>query len=94
MVKSLNESRLSAYAINRTTVCVSVPPMSVEQRELIVRHVSTLVEDAKIAVRGIRQQARKRIESSGRGSIRGVQAATDAAIQEIEQVILARVATG
>jgi ribosome recycling factor len=49
-------------------------------------------EEAKIAVRGIRQQARKQIESLGRGSIRGVQEATDAAIEEIERVIKTKVA--
>jgi ribosome recycling factor len=92
VVKALNESRLSAYALNPTTVSVSVPPISIEQREQIVRHVKTLGEEAKIAVRGIRQQARKQIESTGRGSIRGVQAATDAAIEEIERVVKAKVA--
>src|ERR1039457_4589421 len=46
VVKALTESRLSAYALNPTTVCISVPPMSVEQREEILRHVKKLGEEA------------------------------------------------
>ena len=91
VVKALTESRLSAYALNPTTVCISVPPMSVEQREEILRHVKKLGEEAKIAVRGIRQQARKQIETSGRGSLRAVQEATDATVEEIEQLVKAKV---
>jgi ribosome recycling factor len=91
MVKALTESRLSAYALNPTTVSVSVPPISVEQREEIARHVKKLGEEAKIAIRAIRQQARKQIETSGRGSQRVVQEATDAAVEEIERLIKAKV---
>ncbi len=91
MVKALNDSRLSAYALNPTTVSVSVPPISVEQRQDIARHIKKLGEEAKVAIRAIRQQARKQIESSGRGSLRRVQEATDAAIEEIERILKAKV---
>lgn len=57
IVKALGESRLSAYALNPTTVSVSIPPLSVEQRDETIRHVKKLGEDAKIAVRTVRQQA-------------------------------------
>ena len=63
-----------------------------EQREETARHVKKLGEEAKIAIRAIRQQARKQIEVSGRGSQRAVQEATDAAIEEIEQLVKAKVA--
>ena len=91
VVRALTESRLSAYALNPTTVCVSIPTLSVEQREETARHIKKLGEEAKIAVRTIRQQARKQIEASGRGSQRAVQEATDAAIEEIEQLVKAKV---
>ncbi len=90
VVKALNEARLSAYALNPTTVAVSVPPISLEQRAEIARHVKKLGEDAKIAVRTIRQQARKRIEATGRGSRQTVQDATDAAVEEIESLVKAK----
>jgi ribosome recycling factor len=92
IVKTLTDSRLGAYALNPTTVCVSIPPMSVQQREETVRHVKKLGEEAKIAVRAIRQQARKQIEVSGRGSQRAVQEATDAALREIDELVKAKVA--
>jgi ribosome recycling factor len=92
IVKALCESRMSAYAVNSTTVCVSVPPMSVEQRDDIVRHVKKLGEEAKVAVRGIRQQVRKQMEASGRRPQRAVQELTDATIDEIEKVIKTKVA--
>jgi ribosome recycling factor len=91
IVRALNDSRLSAYALNPTTVSVSVPPLSVEQREQTIRHVKKLGEEAKIAVRAIRQQVRKQIEASGRGSQRAVQEATDKAIEEIEQLVKSKV---
>jgi ribosome recycling factor len=90
MVKALNDSHLSAYAVNPTTVSVSVPPMSGEQRQEIARHVKKLVEEAKVVIRAIRQQTRKQIESSGRGSLKRVQEATDAAIAEIERGVKAK----
>ncbi len=90
IVRALTESKLSAYAVNPTIVSVSVPPMSVEQRHEIARHVKKLGEDAKVAIRAIRQQTRKQIESSGRGSLKRVQEATDAAIAEIERLVKAK----
>jgi ribosome recycling factor len=53
--------------------------------------VKKLGEEAKIAIRAIRQQARKQIEVSGRGSQRAVQDATDAAIEKIEELVQAKV---
>jgi ribosome recycling factor len=91
IVKALNESRLSAYALNPTTVGVGIPPISVKQREEIARHIKKLGEEAKVVVRSIRQQARKQIEASGRGSFRTVQEATDAAVEEIERLVKAKI---
>ena len=48
IVRTLTESRLSAYALNPTTVCVSIPPLSVEHANETARHVKKLGEDAKI----------------------------------------------
>lgn len=92
MVKALNDARLSAYALNPTTVSVSVTPMSVEQRQEIARHVKKLGEEAKVAIRSIRQQARKQIEASGRGSLKRAQEATDEAVAEIERLVKAKLA--
>jgi ribosome recycling factor len=91
VVKALTEARLNAYALNPTTVSVSVPPISGEQRAEVARHVKKLGEDAKIAVRAIRQEARKQIEVTMRGSQRRVQEATDAAVSEIDQLVKGKI---
>jgi ribosome recycling factor len=91
VVKCLAEARLNAYALNPRVVAVTVPPISGEQRAEIVRHVKKLGEEAKIAVRAIRQDARKQIAARGRGSERAVQAETDAAVEEIERRVKAKV---
>jgi ribosome recycling factor len=91
VVKALGEARLNAYALNPATLSVSVPPISVEQRGEIARHVKKLGEEAKMAIRAIRQEARKQIEVSGRGSQRRVQEATDAAVAEIDRLVKGKI---
>jgi ribosome recycling factor len=73
VVKALSEARLNAYALNPRSVCVGVPPVSGEQRAELGRHDKKLGEEAKVAVRSIRQDARKQIAARGRGSERAVQ---------------------
>jgi ribosome recycling factor len=91
VVKALAEARLSAYALNPRTVAVSVPPPSGEQRAEMIRHVKRLGEEAKVAVRAIRQEARKKISAGGRGSERSVQEATDEAVGVIERLVTEKV---
>ena len=90
VVKALVDSRLNAYALDPRTVAVSVPPVSGEQRAELARHVKKLGEEAKVAVRAVRQDARKQIAARGRGSERAVQEATDAAVEEIERLVKAK----
>jgi ribosome recycling factor len=91
IVKALTEAKLNAYALNPRAVAVGVPPVSGEQRAELARHVNRLGEKAKVAVRAIRQDARKQIAARGRGSERAVQEATDAAVAEIERLVQAKV---
>ena len=90
MVKALSDARLNAYALDPRTVCVGIPPVSGEQRAELARHVKKLGEEAKVAVRAIRQDARKQFVARGWGSERAVQAATDAAVEEIERLVRAK----
>jgi ribosome recycling factor len=92
VVQALMSARINAYALDPRTVAVSVPPMSGEQRREVARHVKRLGEEAKIAIRTLRQDARKRITARGGGSLRAVQEATDAAVLEIDQRIEAKLA--
>jgi ribosome recycling factor len=90
VVKALSEARLNAYALDPRYVCVGVPPVSGEQRAGLAKHVKKLGEEAKVAVRSIRQDARKEIAARGRGSERAVQEATDAAVAEVERLVKAK----
>jgi ribosome recycling factor len=92
IVKALNDARLNAYALNPKSVCASVPPMSGEERANMARHVKKLGEEARIAVRAVRQDARKQIAARGRGSQRAVQEATDSAVAEIDRRVAAKLA--
>ena len=90
VVKSLSDARLNAYALNPKVVCVGVPPVSGEQKAELARQVKRLGEEAKVAVRAIRQEARKLIASRGKGSEQAVQEATDAAVSEIKSLLKAK----
>jgi ribosome recycling factor len=57
---------------------------------VLAKHVKKLGEEAKVAVRSIRQDARKEIAARGRGSERAVQEATDAAVAEVERLVKAK----
>ena len=87
--KTLVESKLSAYRLNPTTVAVSIPPLSGEQRESMIRHVKKLGEEAKVAVRTIRQQSRNAAEP---WHAKNIQKETDAAIAAIETAVKAKLA--
>ena len=90
IVRALADARLNAYALDPRTVAVGVPPASGEQRAELARHVKKLGEDAKVAIRSIRQDARKQITARGRGSEQAVQEATDAAVAEIDLLVKAK----
>lgn len=87
IVRALGDANLAAYAQDPRTIAVTIPPISGEQRAQIAKHVKTLAEDAKIAVRMVRQDERKYIATTGRGSQRVIQEATDQAIAEIESLV-------
>jgi ribosome recycling factor len=90
IVKALAAARLNSYALNPKTVGVSVPEASGEQRAEMARHVKRLGEESKVAVRSIRQEARKQIAVRGRGSERAVQEATDVVVAEIDRLVAAK----
>ncbi len=92
VVSALTAAKLNAFALNPTAACVAVPPMSGEQRQEIVRHIKKLGEEAKVAIRSLRQEARKEIAARGRGSQKVVQEATDAAVEEVERLVKAKIA--
>jgi hypothetical protein len=60
VVKALTQARLNTYALNPTTVSVSVPPISGEQRVEIARHVKKLGETPRSPFgRSVRRHANR-----------------------------------
>lgn len=92
VVKALNEARQNAYALDPARVCVTIPPLSGEQRDEVVSHVRGLGEKARVAVRSVRQDIRKQLAASGKRSDRVIQELTDASMSEIDRLIGAKVA--
>ena len=84
IAKALVEGKLNAYAMNPTTVCVPIPPISGEQKEEMSKHIRKLGEDAKIAVRQIRHAARKTADDK---MDKTIQKETDKAVAEIENMV-------
>lgn len=90
IVKSLVEAKQNAYALDPTRIGVSVPAMSVEQRDEIVRHIKALGEEARIAIRQTRQEIRKQLAASGKRSDKVVQELTDQGISQIDRLVQAK----
>jgi ribosome recycling factor len=76
IAKALSGEGFNAYAADKRTVIVSFPPPSGEERERIARRVVQLGEEAKVAVRAVRQNLRK----SHPDDEKAIQKETDAAI--------------
>jgi ribosome recycling factor len=87
IITALKKTRLNAYALSPTTVSVSEPPISGEQRREIARHIEQLGEQAKIAIRTLHHQQQKGLESSDPSSLRSLKDKTDAATAEIKWLV-------
>jgi len=63
IVKALEAANLGLNPIKEAnTIRIPIPPLSQERREQLVKTVSTWVEEARVAVRQIRQEAMRDIE--------------------------------
>lgn len=64
IVKALTDAGFNAYVCSKVSVAVSSNPMSGAEREKVKAQIKKLGEEAKIAVRGVRKQARQSIDGS------------------------------
>jgi ribosome recycling factor len=90
-VKALSEAKLNTYALNARRMIVSVPPVPRQQGAESASHFEKLGEEVKVAIRTIRQDARKQIACRGRGSEQAVLEATNAVVEEIERLVRPKV---
>lgn len=92
MIPAVNKVLISAgfnsYIFSKTTILVSVPPPSLEEKNKINNYLRKLGEEAKIAVRNIRKKIRQPLDKEALKKIeKELQAATDVAISEIDTII-------
>lgn len=80
--KTLKEAGLNAYVFSKQAVAVSVPPFCGEEREKIKARVKKLGEEAKIAIRNIRQNYRK----SEKAATKDIQQQNEKEIQELTDI--------
>lgn len=86
---ALKAAGFNAYQFSKTTVLVSVPPPSGEERERVHKRVRELGEEAKIAVRQVRQKYKKKLEKD---DLDDLQKATDEAVGLIEEIVRDKIA--
>ncbi len=84
IARELEASKVNAYCLNPTTVCVPIPPITGEQKQEMAQHIKKLGEDAKVAIRSIRQSARKNADDK---ADKAIQKETDAAVKEVDRVV-------
>ena len=81
---ALKAAGLNAYQFSKTCVMVSSPPPSGEDRERVHKRIRELGEEAKIAIRQVRQKHKKKLEKD---DLPDLQKATDEAISLVEQIV-------
>jgi len=89
--KALQAAGFTSYVFSKTTIMVSVPPPSLEEKEKVCTHLKKLGEEAKISVRNIRKKIRQSFAKEDKESVKKIekdlQTATDEAIQTIDNLI-------
>lgn len=93
MSNALNEAGFSSYPFSKTAVHVSVPKfITSADIERFCAHVNRLAEEARVAVRNARKQARKGLTKTElRETDKDLQRLTDAFIKEIDDLAAQKV---
>jgi len=97
IVTALKSSGMNAYAFSKTSVMVSVPPITGEAKDQIRGHLKKLGEEAKIAIRNIRKKARQKMDGLPKDELqkaeKELQKLTDDHISEIDRIVNAKAAS-
>jgi len=81
--EELKKQGFNAYKFSKTTVVVNIPLPDGESRKKVDSQIKKLGEEAKISIRNIRKKFRKKDKDHDKE----LQAITDAAIKEIEDLL-------
>lgn len=72
---------MGAYLFSKDTVCISIPPISGEDKQKAIKHIKGLVEEAKVSIRNIRKQLRKELAGS-KDEVKGLEVESQKIIEE------------
>lgn len=81
--EELKKQGFNAYKFSKTTVVVNIPVATGETQQKVASQIKKLGEETKVAIRNIRKKFRKKDKDNEKE----LQAMTDAAIQEIDDLI-------
>ncbi len=90
--QALKKANFSSYIFSKNSIIVSVPPMSGEQKQEIVKRLRLLGEDAKISIRNLRKKYRQNLTKEElKENDKELNKLTDKFILEIDKVIETRI---
>ena len=86
--EELKKQGFDAYKFSKTTVVVNIPLISGDTRRKVASRMNRLGEDAKVSIRNIRRNFRKKNKDC---DDKELQKMTNIAIEEIDQLISGKV---
>lgn len=86
ILSGLRNSGFSVFQFSKQRIMVSVPPITGEERQKIIKHLQKLAEDARISVRNIRKNHRNSLAPEDlKSQEKSIQAQTDECIRRINE---------
>lgn len=87
--KALTAAGFNAYVFSKTSVVVSVPQVTGEEKHKVHTYVRKLAEDAKVAIRNIRKKERQKLggnKEASRAAEKALQSLTDSLVEEVDRI--------
>jgi ribosome recycling factor len=90
--KAIGECGFNAYQSNKDTLSFSIPGVTKEERDKVIKHINKLGEEAKIAIRNIRREYRSKLNKEELEiQEKQIQQTTDEQIRKIDFAIQSKV---
>jgi ribosome recycling factor len=88
VLNSIKAAGFSTYQFSKTRIIVSIPPISGDEKQKIVKHIQKLAEDARISVRNIRKNWRNSLDKTElQRQDKRIQETTDLYIKQISDIL-------
>ena len=92
IVQALNSSGFNSYVYSKVSAIASVPKPNKEDMAKVINHIKKLGEDAKVAIRGIRKNARQELTADElKRQEKTIQKITDDYISQIDSIIKSKI---